>query len=56
MAEQENQGDLWDLSLRIDLLPRDIPCALASRYCPSPLCENLGSSDPCSTKLALDQS
>ena len=53
MAGQENQGDLWGLTLGLDLLP---PTACAGfRTLSLASVQNLGSRDPHLTKLALDQ-
>jgi hypothetical protein len=53
MAGQEIEGDLWDQSLGLDLLP---PIACASfRTLFLASVQNLGSRDPHLTKLALDQ-
>ena len=53
MAGQEIEGDLWDQSLRLDLLP-PIACAgFRTLFLAS--VQNLGSRDPRLTKLALDQ-
>ena len=53
MAGQEIKGDLWDQSLRLDLLP-PIACAgFRTLFLAS--VQNLGSRDPRLTKLALDQ-
>ena len=55
MAGQEIEGDLWDQSLGLDLLP-PIACAGSGFRTPSlASVQNLGSRDPRLTKLALDQ-
>jgi hypothetical protein len=41
MAEQEMEGDLWDQSLGLDLLPT-IVCAGFRTLCLSPLCKIWG--------------
>jgi hypothetical protein len=53
MAGQEIEGDLWDQSLGLDLLP-PIVCA-GFRTLSVASVKNLGSRDPRLTKLALDQ-
>ena len=53
MAGQEIEGDLWDQSLGLDLLP-PIACA-GFRTLSLASVQNLGSRDPHLTKLALDQ-
>jgi hypothetical protein len=53
MAGQEIEGDLWDQSLGLDLLP-PIACA-GFRTLPLASVQNLGSTDPRLTKLPLDQ-
>ena len=53
MPGQEIEGDLWDQSLGLDLLP---PIACAGFWTLSlASVQNLGSRDPHLTKLALDQ-
>ncbi len=55
MAGQEIKSDLsgWDQSLGLDLLP---PCAhLGLRSLPPTAVQELGSRNPCLTKLALNQ-
>jgi hypothetical protein len=53
MAGQEIEGDLWDQSLGLELLP-PIACA-GIRTLSLASVQNLGSRDPRLTKLALDQ-
>ena len=53
MAGQEIEGDLWDQSLGLDLLP-PIACA-GIRTLSLASVQNLGSRDPRLTKLALNQ-
>ena len=53
MAGREIEGDLWDQSLGLDLLP-PIACA-GFRTLSLASVQNLGSRDPRLTKLALDQ-
>ena len=53
MAGQENLGDLWSLSLGLDLSPPTV-CA-GFRILSLASVQNLGSRDPCLTKSALDQ-
>jgi hypothetical protein len=53
MVGQEIEGNLWDQSLGLDLLP-PIACA-GFRTLSLASVRNLGSRDPRSTKLALDQ-
>ena len=52
MAGQEKQGDLWGLSLGLDLLPPTVCAGFRTLSLAS--VQNLGSRDPCLTKLALD--
>ena len=55
MAGQEIEGDLWDQSLGLELLPpTSIACA-GFRTLSLASVQNLGSRDPRLTKLALDQ-
>ncbi len=53
MAGQEIEGDLWDQSLGLDLLPT-IVCA-GFRTLSLASVQNLGSREPRLTKLALNQ-
>jgi hypothetical protein len=53
MAGQEIEGDVWDQSLGLDLLP-PIACA-GFRTLSLASVQNLGSRDPHLTKLALNQ-
>ena len=53
MARQEIEGDLWDQSLGRDLLPPSTCVGFKTLYPTS--VQNLGSRDPCLTKLALDR-
>jgi hypothetical protein len=53
MAGQEIEGNLWDQSLRLDLPPPSVRVGFRTRSPTS--VQNLGSRDPCLTKLALDQ-
>ncbi len=53
MAGQETDGDLWDETLGLGLLPPTV-CA-CFRIPPLISMQNVRSRDPCSTKLALDQ-
>ena len=52
MAGQENQGDLWGLSLGLDLLPLTVCAGFKTLSLAS--VQNLGSRDPGLKKLALD--
>ena len=52
MAGQENEGDLWEQSLGLDLLPPTVCAGFRTLSLAS--VQNLGSRDPCLTKLALD--
>jgi hypothetical protein len=53
MVRQEIEGDLWDQSLGLDLLP---PIASAGfRTLSLAFVQNFGSRDPRLTKLALDR-
>ncbi len=43
MAGQEIEGNLWDHSLGLDLLPTIVTaCAMGSGPCPLPLCKIWG--------------
>jgi hypothetical protein len=53
MAGQEIEGDIWDQSLGLDLLPT-IVCA-GFKTLSLAFVQNLGSRDPRLTKSALDQ-
>ncbi len=53
MAGQEIEGDLWDQSLGLDLLP-PIACAGFKTLSLASV-QKWGSRDPCFMKLALDQ-
>jgi hypothetical protein len=53
MAGQEIEGELWDQSLGLNLSPPSARVGFRTRSPTS--VQNLGSRDPCSTKLALDQ-
>ena len=53
MAGQENQEHLWGMSLGLDLLPPTV-CSGFRTLLPASV-QNLGSRNPCLTKLALDQ-
>ena len=53
MAGQEKQGDLWGLSMGLDLLQPTVCAGFRTLSLAS--VQNLGRRDPCLTKLALDQ-
>jgi hypothetical protein len=53
MAGQENQGDLWGMSSRLDLLPLIVCSGFRTLSLSS--VQNLGSRDRRLTKLDLDQ-
>jgi hypothetical protein len=53
MAEQEIEGDFWDQSLGLDLLPTITRAGFRTLSLAS--VQNLGSRDPRLTKLALNQ-
>jgi hypothetical protein len=53
MAGQEIEGDLWDQSLGLDLLPPFVCAGFRTLSLAS--VQNLGSRDPSLTKIALNQ-